>query len=102
MAALSHTRPGVGIAAAVATLLIAGCSFIPKYERGPTPVSDAYPTGPAYTGGPAEAGANPAAADIGWRDFLAAPRLQELVDIALRNNRDLRTAMLNVELLRAK
>ena len=36
------------------------------------------------------------AADTGWRDFLADPRLQRLVEMALQNNRDLRVAMLNV------
>ena len=36
------------------------------------------------------------AADIGWRDFMADPRLQRLVEIALENNRDLRVAALNV------
>jgi multidrug efflux system outer membrane protein len=42
------------------------------------------------------------AADIGWRDFFADPRLQRLISIALKNNRDLRIATLHVEDLRAK
>jgi multidrug efflux system outer membrane protein len=39
---------------------------------------------------------------MGWRDFLADPRLQQLVEIALRNNRDLRAAVLNVEEVQAQ
>jgi multidrug efflux system outer membrane protein len=45
----------------------------------------------------------PAAADaIGWRDVFGDARLQELVRLALENNRDLRVAALNVELARAQ
>ena len=39
---------------------------------------------------------------IGWRDFFADPRLQSLIDIALRNNRDLRVAALNVAAAQAQ
>jgi len=39
--------------------------------------------------------------DIGWRDFFADPRLEEVVARALDNNRDLRVAILNVERARA-
>jgi len=47
------------------------------------------------------AGGGPAA-EIGWRDFLADPRLQRLVETALKNNRDLRVAMLNVAQVQAQ
>ncbi|MCX7564021.1 efflux transporter outer membrane subunit [Xanthomonadaceae bacterium XH05] len=40
--------------------------------------------------------------DIGWRDFFADARLQDVVALALENNRDLRVAMLNVERARAQ
>ena len=33
---------------------------------------------------------------IGWREFFTDPRLQALIEISLRNNRDLRIAALNV------
>jgi len=42
------------------------------------------------------------AADIGWRNFLVDARLQQLVEIALQNNQDLRIAVLNVEQVRAQ
>ncbi|MBN3819873.1 efflux transporter outer membrane subunit, partial [Paraburkholderia sp. Se-20369] len=43
-----------------------------------------------------------AATDIGWREFFVDPRLQRLIDIALKNNRDLRVAVLNIEAARAQ
>ena len=39
---------------------------------------------------------------IGWRDFFTDPRLQQVIDQALENNRDLRVAVLNVERARAQ
>ena len=78
---------------AAAALLLAACSLQPVYEQPAAPVAPAYPTGPAYKG--ISATATPAA-DIGWRDFLLDARLQRLVDIALKNNRDLRIAALNI------
>lgn len=43
-----------------------------------------------------------AVADVGWRNFLVDPRLEELIARALANNRDLRAAVLNVESVRAQ
>ena len=43
------------------------------------------------------AAAQPVAADIGWKEFFVNPALQQLIQIALDNNRDLRLAALNVE-----
>ncbi|WP_454723814.1 efflux transporter outer membrane subunit [Delftia acidovorans] len=79
--------------------LLAGCSLAPRYERPPAPIDTIYPSGPAY--GDADA-APQAVADIGWRDFLRDPLLQELVALSLANNRDLRKAALNVEMARAQ
>ncbi|HXL75679.1 MAG TPA: TolC family protein, partial [Burkholderiales bacterium] len=70
----------------------------PAYERPAAPVAGEFPTGPAYKAAP---DGSPAV-DIGWRDFLADPRLQRLVEIALKNNRDLRVAMLNVAEVQAQ
>src|ERR1700682_5301274 len=81
------------------TLGLAACSLQAVYERPAAPVAGEFPTGAAYKAAPA--GGSPAA-DIGWRDFLADPRLQRLVEIALQNNRDLRVAMLNVAQVQAQ
>jgi outer membrane protein, multidrug efflux system len=73
--------------------LVAGCSFAPKYERPAAPVPASFAS--------ATSGGTPAA-DLGWREVLGDPRLQRLVELALANNRDLRVAVLNVELAQAQ
>ncbi len=78
-------------------LLLTACSLAPAYQRPEAPVAPAYPEAPAS--GPA--GETPAA-DLGWRDVFADPRLQGLVELALAGNRDLRVAALSVELARAR
>ncbi len=81
---------------ALAALLPAGCTMTPDYSRPDAPTPPVWPRGPSYqeTAIPADA---PAAAEIPWRDFFTDPKLQDLIDIALANNRDLRLAALNVE-----
>ena len=83
---------GSGVTAMVATLL-AGCAFIPTYQRPEAPVAAAFPQPGASTG--------TAATELPWTDFLPDARLRVLVDTALHNNRDLRVAVLNVEQTRA-
>src|SRR5262245_51495865 len=77
----------------LAAFLVAGCSFIPKYERPATPVAKAFP---------GDGSGGDVAADLGWRELFDDPRLQALIALALRENRDLRVAALNVELTRAQ
>lgn len=74
---------------------LAGCTMAPKHERPASPTAMVYPYATSTVSGA------PDAADIGWRDFFHDPLLQELIAIALRNNRDLRKAGLNVEAARA-
>ena len=97
------TLGGVLIATAA---LLGACTLEPEYHRPALPVASAYPDGAEYTStvkpkiGKTNSG--PAAADVGWRDFLHDARLQRLVEMALKNNRDLRIAILNVESTRAQ
>jgi multidrug efflux system outer membrane protein len=79
------------LAAAVATLLGA-CTLEPHYDRPASPV-------PPLQGGTAD---GTAAADIGWREFFPDPQLQQLIVLALTNNRDLRVAALNVQSAQAQ
>jgi multidrug efflux system outer membrane protein len=79
------------LAAALATLLGA-CTLEPHYHRPPAPV-------PALQGGTAD---DADAADIGWREFFPDPQLQQLISLALTNNRDLRIAALNVQSAQAQ
>jgi len=81
-------------------VLAAGCTLIPKYQQPEAPVPAAWPSGPAYKDPQTAAGA-PLAADLGWREFFSDERLQRIIETALRNNRDLRIASLNVERARA-
>jgi multidrug efflux system outer membrane protein len=70
-----------------AACALAGCTLIPRYQRPAAPVAGRFPAGADHSGD---------AADIGWRDFFADPRLKQLVALALENNRDLRVAALTV------
>lgn len=79
---------------AITAAVLSGCSLIPDYQQPQAPVAAQYPQGPAYL--PAEA-ANQAAAEQGWRQFFHDPALQQLIQTALVNNRDLRVAALNID-----
>jgi multidrug efflux system outer membrane protein len=87
------------ISLAVTAFILGGCSLIPDYNQPAAPVPAQYPQGPAYT--PLEA-ANAAAAEQGWRQFFQDPTLQQLIQTALINNRDLRVAALNIDAFRAQ
>jgi multidrug efflux system outer membrane protein len=90
-------------AALCAVTVLGGCSFIPDYLRPDLPVAASYPSGDAYKGANQSPERAVQSADaIGWRDFFADRRLQSLIDIALRNNRDLRVAALNVATAQAQ
>ena len=84
--------------ATICLLALAGCTLMPKYQRPTVAVASHWPAIVAAQN--AETSTN-AAADIGWRDFFRDPRLQQLIELALTNNPDLRVAMLNVEQTRA-
>jgi outer membrane protein, multidrug efflux system len=81
-------------------LALAGCTLAPKYQRPTAAVSPNWPAVPGGKQISTNAAAVPAA-DIGWREFFRDPRLQQLIELALTNNPDLRVAMLNVEQTRA-
>ena len=75
---------------------LAGCTLAPKYERPDTPVPAQWPTGAAYSETKTVATA-PTASELNWREFITDENLQKVIETALKNNRDLRIAMLNVE-----
>ena len=86
------TKKITPLALALVTLLT-GCSMIPTYER---------PAAPVPTGFPNVAASESHATLPSWRTYFAEPRLQQLIELALNNNRDLRIASLNVEQARAQ
>lgn len=101
---LCRTAVNTAIAASIA--MLAGCSLQPIYKRPSEPVAAAYPVGEAYAADEAVGGTpgrnTSPAAETGWRNFMTDPRLVRLVEIALKNNRDLRVAMLNVREVQAQ
>ena len=72
--------------------LLAGCSFIPNYERPAAPVPAQWP---------AKVRAGETAPLGDWRVYFADPQLQSLIAAALEHNRDLRIAVARVEEARA-
>jgi multidrug efflux system outer membrane protein len=87
------------ISLAITAFILGGCSLIPDYNQPAAPVPAQWPQGPAYS--PTESAAV-AAAEQGWRQFFQDPALQQLIQSALVNNRDLRVAALNIEAFRAQ
>jgi multidrug efflux system outer membrane protein len=75
-----------------------GCSMNPVYTRPTAPISAAWPEGPAYRNARSN---EPSAADLPWRKFFTDEKLQQVITLALENNRGLRLAALNVERARA-
>lgn len=76
---------------------LGGCSLIPEYQRPDAPVASDWPQGAAYPQSAAQASER----TLGWREFFRDPALQQLIEVALENNRDLRVAALNVDAYRA-
>ncbi len=72
--------------------LLSACSLAPPDVRPELPTADAYPQ--AYSG---DTSLGTRAASLGWRDFFADPRLDALIETALRHNRDLVIAVAQVE-----
>ncbi|MEW6514271.1 MAG: efflux transporter outer membrane subunit [Pseudomonadota bacterium] len=71
--------------------LLAGCSFLPNYERPVAPVSEQWPTiqGRAVAPAPTFTG--------DWQAYFTDPQLQKLIAAALEHNRDLRIAVARVD-----
>lgn len=87
-------HPATRLALAVAlTTALGACALTPVYERPAAPVDSRFPLASPSSG--------PDASTLPWRSFLTDARTQALVDAALKNNRDLRIALLNVEQARA-
>ncbi len=73
---------------------LSGCTLIPGYVRPVSPVASMWPARAQDPSLVIE--------DLKSRAFFTDARLRKLIDIAIVNNRDLRLAALNVDLLRAQ
>jgi len=92
-----HTRL---CAALMALSLLGGCTLVPEHRPPELPVADQLP---APQGNSAANGTTAGVhADLGWRDFFADPQLQQIIQTALANNRDLRVSALNIETYQAQ
>jgi multidrug efflux system outer membrane protein len=78
-----------------ALLLSGGCTLAPEYIRPKDPVPAEWPQGDAYK--KLEADAIEKVAGIPWKEFFTDIKLRKVISRALKNNRDLRIAALNVE-----
>ena len=76
---------------------LAGCATLADpYKQPASPTAPAYPKSPAMLSDVGQS-----ASATSWREYFADQRLQQLIDQALNNNRDLRLATLRVEEARA-
>ncbi len=89
-----------------AILSLSACTMIPDYNRPESPVAENF-SGCENKEGKDESCLNfyedifENAAQIKWQEFFKSKNMQEIIQTALDNNRDLRIATLNVEAARA-
>ena len=88
------------LAALAAALWLAGCASPALGPQAPDVGMLQQAGVPAQLPGAAGAAAETPA--LAWRQVVQSPRLAQSVDLALRNNRDLRVAMLNVQRAQAQ
>ncbi len=82
------------------TLVLGGCTLAPEYTRPASPVPEDWPRGAAYQETKTASGVS-TASELKWQEFFTDEKLQKIITTALKNNRDLRLAALNVERARA-
>lgn len=81
-----------------AALVLAGCSLAPTYERPMAPVAVQFDHQDS-----ADISQDLSQLDhLGWREFFTDHYLQELIELALFNNRDLRIAVDRIDEARAQ
>ena len=73
-------------------LALGGCQILPNFSSPKAPVPEKFATPES---------AAPSAVEIGWREFFQNPELQQAIEQALANNRDLKATALRIEEARA-
>jgi outer membrane protein, multidrug efflux system len=81
-------------------LVLGGCTLTPKYTRPEAPITADWPSGAVYQETRTTTGA-PTALELGWQEFFTDENLRKIIATALKNNRDLQLAALNVRRARA-
>ncbi|MFL7979231.1 TolC family protein, partial [Xanthomonas vasicola] len=103
MSSIRMTFCALGVAS-----VLSGCTLMPRYARPDAPVPAQFAgtdvsTAPSTATADTDSTADTAyIADIGWRQVFTDPALQQVIALALDNNRDLRVAALNIEVARAQ
>ncbi|UOS97942.1 efflux transporter outer membrane subunit [Xanthomonas arboricola] len=86
--------------------VLSGCTLMPRYARPDAPVPERFAGTELSTASTTADAASPEQAidiaNIGWRQVFTDPALQQVIALALENNRDLRVAALNIEVARAQ
>ncbi|WP_283397663.1 efflux transporter outer membrane subunit [Wielerella bovis] len=93
MTMFKHTLTAISI-----SIALSACNLAPKYEQ---PNIELPSTTFKYDVQQTEM-ESIQAASLGWKDYFADPRLHALIELAIQNNTDLRTANLNVEKVRTQ
>ncbi len=78
---------------ALTVLVLSACQLAPEQQAIELPVPDAYAS--------TAQGSGTAAAELHWQQFFSNPKLQQLIELSLKNNKDLQIAALNVQRVRA-
>jgi multidrug efflux system outer membrane protein len=81
------------VAAVVAAAAFGGCKMGPDYVRPPVPQPDTYREPPP---------SGESIANVAWWDLFHDPVLQDLIGVALEENRDLRVALARISEARAQ
>jgi multidrug efflux system outer membrane protein len=90
------------LSAVLLLLVLNGCTMAPEYLRPTLPVADTFSSFNAEQIETTEGGRKLGkVSEQGWRNVFTDPVLQQLIETALRNNRDLRETILNVDAYQA-
>jgi multidrug efflux system outer membrane protein len=90
------------LTAGLLLIVLNGCSMAPEYLRPALPVAENFAGVDDSRIQPSEEGRQlRQISELGWRNVFTDPDLQQLIETALRNNRDLQEAALNVEAYQA-
>jgi multidrug efflux system outer membrane protein len=77
----------------LALLVLSACQLAPEQQAIELPVPDAYAS--------VAQGVGTAASQLHWQQFFSNPKLQQLIELSLTQNKDLQIATLNVQRVRA-
>lgn len=99
---LSNTFMSKATFVSVTFFILGGCSLAPEYQQPEAPIPQQWEANDSEIDEQLGVSETPAAATLGWREYFLDPVLQDLISLALENNRELRIAALNVEAYQAQ